>query len=173
MNWKKDWLVILATLNNRRLDFILVGKYYNGTVFGYEREEIAALLILYNTVDRYFMCEGDTSRQSKEENKVLKKVYIVVLVLGLVACSTVGIKYNYRPETSTFSVPELGVVSTAGLGEPLLDKGNVTKTDVLYVVGRSRFSNTTAIKYVIESGKFYKTGEDDDFEYFKQDKTST
>jgi len=96
-----------------------------------------------------------------------KKGFIIALVAGLVACSTVGVKYNYRPETSSFSVPQLGVISTAGLGEPLLDKGNVTKIDVLYVVGRPRFS-----KYVIENGKFYKTGEDTEFEYFKQKKTS-
>jgi len=99
--------------------------------------------------------------------KMFKNIYIIVLILGLVACSTIGIKYNYRPETSTFSVPQLGIISTAGLGEPLLDKGNVTKRDVLFVEGRPRFS-----KYVIENGKFYKTGEDAEFEYFKQDKIS-
>jgi len=92
---------------------------------------------------------------------------MLALVVGLVACSTVGIKHNYRPETSSFSVPQLGVISTAGLGEPLLDKGNVTKTDVLYVVGRPHFS-----RYVIENGKFYKTGEDAEYEYFNQKRVS-
>ena len=89
-----------------------------------------------------------------------KNICITVLTLGLVACSTVGIKYNYRPVTSKFSIPEIGVISTAGLGEPLLDKGNVTKREVLYVVSHPRFP-----RYVID-GKFYKTGEEASVLYF-------
>ena len=92
--------------------------------------------------------------------KMYKNICITVLTLGLVACSTVGIKYNYRPVTSKFSIPEIGVISTAGLGEPLLDKGNVTKREVLYVVSHPRFP-----RYVID-GKFYKTGEEASVLYF-------
>jgi len=80
-------------------------------------------------------------------------------------CSTV--KYNYAPKVTNFSIPELDVVVTKGLGESLLDQGLSTKRVILNVVKKSSIS-----AYKIKPGKLIKVGEDENSEYFSQDAES-
>jgi hypothetical protein len=95
----------------------------------------------------------------------INKILILVTALTISACSTV--KYNYAPELKDFSIPELGVRTTKGLGEHLLDQGKSSNRGILKVTKESLISS-----YKIIPGKLFKVGEDDHSEYFSQDTES-
>ena len=92
----------------------------------------------------------------------LKILAAILAVTAISACSTV--RYNYAPETSSFSIPALNLAARAGLGEPLLDQGVRIKRDTLSVT-----SPATISFYKIAPGKFLKVGESETHEYFNQD----
>jgi len=71
------------------------------------------------------------------------------------------------PKTQSFSVPDLNVKVSSGLGEPLLDQGLSTERDILRITKESGIS-----AYKIRPGKLIKIGEDKYSEYFAQDLTS-
>lgn len=91
-----------------------------------------------------------------------KLIAIAITLLSITACNTV--KYNYVPETSSFSIPELHTKVSAGLGEPLLDQGLAAKRDILKITKESEIS-----AYDIKPGKLIKVGQDDKAEYYNQD----
>ena len=73
-------------------------------------------------------------------------------------------KYNYIPESTEFSIPELGVEVSSGLGEPLLDQGKAIKRDVIYII-----QETSLAAYGVKPGKLFKVGSDQNHDYFSQD----
>jgi len=87
------------------------------------------------------------------------------LVLLLTACSSV--KYNYIPESTIFSIPDIGATVSSGLGEPLLDQGKMTKRDILYILEEKNLA-----AYKITPGKLIKVGTDLNYDYFIQDTLS-
>jgi len=91
-----------------------------------------------------------------------KKLAVFAIIFLFGGCST--IKYNHIPEAQKFSIPDLGVTVTSGLGEPLLDQGVSIKRDILKITQESRIS-----AYKINPGKLIKIGEDEGSEYFSQD----
>ncbi|MEZ8198155.1 hypothetical protein [Vibrio splendidus] len=93
---------------------------------------------------------------------MLKKTLFFILPLVIAGCSTP--KYNYVPERTAFSIPELNMEVSSGLGEPLLDQGTATKRDVLFIE-----QETSLAAYKIVPGKLFKSGEDSEYEYFIQD----
>ena len=94
-----------------------------------------------------------------------KKLSLLVLPLLIAGCSTP--KYNYVPERTAFSIPELNSKVSSGLGEPLLDQGIATKRDVLYIEKEIGLA-----AYKVVPGKLFKSGEDANYEYFTQDMAS-
>jgi len=92
----------------------------------------------------------------------MNKKLLFSLTLLLTACSSV--KYNYTPESTAFSIPELGVEVLLGLGEPLLDQGKATKRDVIYII-----QETSLAAYKEKPGKLLKVGSDQSYDYFSQD----
>jgi hypothetical protein len=92
----------------------------------------------------------------------MNKELLLSLTLLLTACSSV--KYNYTPESTAFSIPELGIEVSSGLGEPLLDQGKATKRDVIYIV-----QETSLAAYKVKPGKLFKVGSDQNHDYFTQD----
>lgn len=85
----------------------------------------------------------------------------LILIGALIGCSTV--KYNYSPEVKRFSIPELEIVTVAGLGEPLLDQGLAIERENLIINSEGSIS-----AYKIKPGKLIKAGEDEQAEYFIQ-----
>ncbi|WP_274883002.1 hypothetical protein [Vibrio harveyi] len=96
---------------------------------------------------------------------MLRKIPLLAFPLLIAGCSTP--KYNYVPERTAFSIPELNQQVSSGLGEPLLDQGTATKRDVLYID-----KETGLAAYKVVPGKLFKSGEDKRYEYFTQDVTS-
>jgi len=94
-----------------------------------------------------------------------RAIIVLIACAFLGACSTV--KYNYVSKTEAFSIPELGVKVSAGLGEPLLDQGVSTVRDILRIKEESEIA-----AYKIKPGKLIKIGEDSSSEYFAQDFSS-
>lgn len=92
----------------------------------------------------------------------MRLLLVLSLSTFLFACASV--KYNYSPESVRFSYPEVGSVVEARLGEPLLDQGQRIEEDVLYVT-----SEFNPARYVVRPGKFIKIGEDEEYEFYKQD----
>jgi len=91
------------------------------------------------------------------------RFFLLFLVASLLsACASV--KHNYSPQSVRFSYPEIGAVVEARLGEPLLDQGRRIEEDVLYVT--NEFSPAL---YVVRPGRFIKIGEDEKYEFYKQD----
>jgi len=91
----------------------------------------------------------------------MKKLLLAVSAILVASCSSV--KYNYVPETKSFSVPVLEKVTTRGLGEPLLDQGKATNREIFVINNPSEIS-----AYDIQPGKLIKVGEDDAAEYYSQ-----
>lgn len=91
----------------------------------------------------------------------MKNLLLAVSTILVVSCSSV--KYNYVPETNSFSVPALEKLTTRGLGEPLLDQGKATNREVFVVTNPSEIS-----AYDIQPGKLIKVGEDEKAEYYTQ-----
>lgn len=96
---------------------------------------------------------------------MFKKLSLIILPLLMSGCSSP--KYNYVPETTAFSIPELNTQVSSSLGEPLLDQGMATKRDVLYIK-----KETGLAAYKIVPGKLFKSGEDNKYDYYTQDITS-
>ncbi|WP_322003141.1 hypothetical protein [Marinobacter alexandrii] len=96
---------------------------------------------------------------------MIKKTALVLLTVLLGACSSVP--YNYTPNSTSFSIPEIGSQITAGLGEPLIDQGVSTVRDILKITKDSEIA-----AYNIEPGKLVKVGEDASAEYYAQDSSS-
>jgi len=91
----------------------------------------------------------------------MKKGIIIAMLISLQGCSSVT--YNYRPDVSRFSIPELNTITSAGLGEPLLDQGVAVEQKILLIKNEGSIS-----AYKIKPGKLIKVGEDDSGEYFTQ-----
>lgn len=85
----------------------------------------------------------------------MRIIYSVLLGIGLVGCG-ISPKYNYHPQTIQVSKPPLGTVSTVSIGDSLLQQGNYTEREALYVSERKRGIGGQ----FIEKGYYLKTGED-------------
>lgn len=90
--------------------------------------------------------------------------FFLLLLVASMLSSCASVKHNYSPQSIRFSYPEVGTVVEARLGEPLLDQGRRIEEDVLYVM--NEFSPAL---YVVKPGRFIKIGEDEKYEFYKQD----
>lgn len=90
------------------------------------------------------------------------KSLLSILMLGaLFGCASPS--YNYVPKSVQISFPEIGVISTAQVGDTLVSQGSSTEHDALQV------DSTTSLgflSYSITNGIFLKVGEDAESSYF-------
>lgn len=91
------------------------------------------------------------------------------LLAGLTGFALVGcvsdIKYNYVPEVTQKSYPDLNVVTTTYIGDDMVRQGNVKAIDVI------SFPATTQVNkywnsYIIDAGDYPKLGEDKKYLFF-------
>lgn len=92
-----------------------------------------------------------------------------ILLAGLIGFALVGcvsdIKYNYVPEVTQKSYPDLNVVTTTYIGDDMVRQGNVKTMDVI------SFPVTTQVNkfwnsYIIDAGDYPKLGEDNKYLFF-------
>ncbi|OCG06599.1 hypothetical protein A9G13_10050 [Gilliamella sp. wkB178] len=87
----------------------------------------------------------------------MKKLLIATLSLILLGCVS-DIKYNYMPEVTQKSYPELNTITTTYIGDDMINQGKVKLMDAI------SFTTTTEITrpfhaYIIEPGDYPKLGE--------------
>lgn len=92
-------------------------------------------------------------------------ISLIYCSLYLVGCSSPN--YNYKPKSTVVNVPELGVWVTSSIGEVIVDQGNITQREYLYIQEDSEVG-----VYDIKKGKFIKSGDDSKYTYFIQDITT-
>jgi len=92
----------------------------------------------------------------------MRNCVIFTVALAFSGCATVV--HNYVPQVTSFSLPEIGIEVEARLGEPLLDQGLFVEDEVLQTT-----NEFTGALYLVRPGKFIKTGEDADYEHYRQD----
>lgn len=92
-----------------------------------------------------------------------------ILLAGLIGFALVGcvsdVKYNYVPEITQKSYPDLNVVTTTYVGDDMVRQGNVKTMDVI------SFPVTTQVNkfwysYIIDAGDYPKLGEDKKYLFF-------
>ena len=93
-----------------------------------------------------------------------------ILLAGLIGFALVGcvsdVKYNYVPEITQKSYPDLNVVTTTYVGDDMVRQGNVKTMDVI------SFPVTTQVNkfwysYIIDAGDYPKIGEDKKYLFFE------
>ena len=93
--------------------------------------------------------------------KTLLAGFIGFVLVGCVS----DIKYNYVPEVTQKSYPDLNVVTTTYIGDDMVRQGNVKTMDVI------SFPVTTQVNkfwysYIIDAGDYPKLGEDKKYLFF-------
>lgn len=89
------------------------------------------------------------------------KENIILIFLSLAVTGCASPKFNYVPKQQFFTTPEIGQITTIGIGENLLSQGVASSTEVLKVNYQQSIS-----AYQITSGEFNKIGEDDRYDYY-------
>ena len=83
-------------------------------------------------------------------------------MLALTACASPT--YNYRPDAREISTPPIGVVSTAMVGDKMLEQGKYEKIDAI------RLSRTVSVgmlgSYTFTPGIYQKYGQNSEGEFF-------
>lgn len=89
----------------------------------------------------------------------MRFIIFIILILST-SCATP--KFNYSPMTMHISEPPKGMVSTAHVGETMLNQGKYTEHDAIY------FPNQTIVSfaYTLMEGYYLKQGEDADTEFY-------
>lgn len=90
----------------------------------------------------------------------MKIIAAIALAAALAGCAAP--KFNYSPETKAFSEPDIGSIATANMGDKMLSQGISVRQDVIEV----RDTFPLGFSYVIGSGIYVKTGDDEGAEYF-------
>ncbi|MBP9148694.1 MAG: hypothetical protein KBG00_07915 [Rhodoferax sp.] len=90
----------------------------------------------------------------------MKTLFALMLAAMLAGCATP--KHNYTPETKEFSEPAIGSISVANVGDKMLSQGVSVSQDVIEI----RDSFPIGLSYIVGSGVYTKTGDDDEAEYF-------
>ena len=83
----------------------------------------------------------------------------------LASCATV--KNNYVPTTEQISLPPVGEVSFARLGEEMLQQGTATTTEGVYLPQQNQIGGIN-----LSAGFYPKTGEDDKFIFAREEARS-
>lgn len=94
----------------------------------------------------------------------MKKLLIATLSFVLLGCVS-DIKYNYMPQVTPKSYPELNAITTTYIGDNMLNQGEVKLMDAI------SFPTTTEITrpfhaYIIEPGDYLKLGENKNHLFF-------
>ncbi len=91
---------------------------------------------------------------------MIKSAISVASILLLGACAFP--KYNYTSETKSISFPELNQVTTAFVGDEMVNQGVEVTRDVLILK-----SDYTVAGFNFSKGTYPKTGSDENRTYFK------
>jgi len=86
-------------------------------------------------------------------------ITLISTALVLTACATPS--YNYTPEVKNISRPEIGVETTASVGDIMLVQGNISNQDGIQMSNNQKISG-----YSFSSGFYPKTGDDDKGVYY-------
>jgi len=89
--------------------------------------------------------------------------YLIAILLAcsfLSGCATVP-TYNYKPVTMEISNPPLGTISTAQVGDTMLQQGKYSEHDALYLR-----QDTPMYNYKFTRGYYLKKGEDENSEFY-------
>lgn len=91
--------------------------------------------------------------------KFLTLVSVSITTLILVGCATP--KYNYVASPQHISKPPIGEISTAYVGDKMLEQGIFTEREALSLPETTKKSG-----YTLSAGSYLKTGEDKNGSYF-------
>ena len=89
---------------------------------------------------------------------------IIILLLSLILCNgCVSVTYNYQPQTIKISEPPLNTVVTAYIGDNMLNQGEYTESDAIYLKDKVHIG---PFGYTFTSGYYLKKGETDKSEFY-------
>lgn len=88
-------------------------------------------------------------------------LFTICSVLGLVGCASPT--YNYMPETTNLSFPEVDSIATARVGDELLSQGKYIESEAIEVTEQEQIG----LAYTIYPGHFLKQGEDNEATYYR------
>lgn len=89
---------------------------------------------------------------------MIKKAIVLAIGCALAACATP--QHNYVPEVEQFSRPDIGLVTTVGVGDEMLSQGNIVRRDGIEVP-----PNTSVSGYTLNGGFYPQTGQDEEYSY--------
>jgi hypothetical protein len=93
----------------------------------------------------------------------MKNIFLVFLFcFALNGCATP--RYNYRPEVNDVSNPPLEAISTAQVGDTMLQQGKYAEYDAILLKQETRVG--TLGSYRFTKGIYIKKGEDDKSEFY-------
>lgn len=82
-------------------------------------------------------------------------------VLGLAGCASPT--YNYMPETTNLSFPEVDSIATARVGDELLSQGKYVESEAIRVLVQEQIG----LAYTVQPGYFLMQGKDTKAKYYK------
>lgn len=94
----------------------------------------------------------------------MKKIIIAAMSFTLFGCVS-DIKYNYVPETSQISFPELNTVTTTYIGDDMIRQGNIKLVDTISFSSKTDITRTIQ-SFIIDAGDYPKLGEDKTYLFF-------
>lgn len=97
----------------------------------------------------------------------MKKLLALGLLVGLAGCATTA--YNYQPQATNTSNPPLNEITTAYIGDYLIQQGRTIKADGIKLDQDVKLPKS---KYTLTTGTYIKVGENSNQEFYSIHKGS-
>lgn len=97
-------------------------------------------------------------------------LHLAVAFFPIVVAACASPNYSYRPTSTEISLPEIGSISTVGVGDIMLRQGRYVESDAIHVLQTITVAGLGS--YTFSPGYYTKVGQDATSEFFLPEKTA-